>query len=426
MQRTEPSAPSSASLGPVALGPVALGPVTLRNRFIKTATYEGMSPGGVPSPALTRHHRELARGGVGLTTVAYCAVSDAGRTFGDQLLLEGEALPRLAELTKAVHDEGGHASLQLGHAGGFSKHRAGGRRASVGPSPGLNPYGVAAGMPLVRALTKPELEGVASDFVSAARRAVDVGFDAVELHLGHGYLLSQFLSPKKNRRTDDLGGSIEGRMRFPLEVVRRVLDAVGTRAAVLVKTNLDDGVPGGLGVDECTQVVRALEREGVHAAILSGGLVDASAFYLLRGGRPLSAMVDVERSRLQKAALRLFGALLVREVPYEPTFFLDLARRVRAATRLPLVYLGGVASGDDVARVFAEGFELVALGRALLHDPGFVKRLMADPGARSPCTHCNACVAEMDRPGGVVCVLSPEQLVARAREVAASAAASSR
>lgn len=398
---------------------VRIGPLTLPNRFVKTATYEGMSPGGVPSPALARHHRELARGGVGLTTVAYCAVSDAGRTFGDQLLLEGEALPRLRELTWAVHDEGGRVSLQLGHAGGFSKHRAGGRRASIGPSPGLNPYGVAAGMPFVRALTRSELARIADDFVSNARRAAEVGFDAVELHLGHGYLLSQFLSPKRNRRTDELGGSLEGRMRFPLEVVRRVLDAVGARTAVLVKTNLDDGVPGGLSVDDCITVVRGLEREGAHAAVLSGGLVDASAFYLLRGGRPLAAMIDVERSRLQKLALRLFGALLVHEVPYAPTFFLEQARRVRAQTKLPLAYLGGVASGDDVARALGEGFELVALGRALLHDPAFVKKLAADPTTRSACNHCNACIAEMDRPGGVVCALAPEQLVVRAREVAA-------
>jgi 2,4-dienoyl-CoA reductase-like NADH-dependent reductase (Old Yellow Enzyme family) len=400
--------------------PFVLGPLALRNRTVKTATYEGMVVDGMPAETLVRHHREIAAGGAGMTTVAYCAVSERGRTFEAQLVMRDEAMRSFRALTDAVHAEGAAASLQLGHAGGFTKDASrkshGGPR---GPSPGWNAYGLMKGMPRIAAMDEDDMARTARDFASAASRARDAGFDAVELHFGHGYLLSQFLSPFLNRRRDAYGGSTENRMRFPLRVLDAVRAALGPTFPVLCKTNLEDGVRGGLAIEESVTIARALEDRGASALVLSGGLVSHSAFHLLRGERPLGSMVEVEEDRAMKVALRVFGPIFVPRVPFAPLFFLDRAREVRRAVRLPLVYLGGVTSLDDAETAMREGFELVAIGRALLSDPDLPSRWARGERARTRCIPCNECIAEMDREGGVLCARRPEQVARRAREVEA-------
>jgi 2,4-dienoyl-CoA reductase-like NADH-dependent reductase (Old Yellow Enzyme family) len=390
-----------------ALTPFRLGGLTLRNRVIKTATFEGMSRGGVPSPALTDHHVELARGGVGMTTLAYVAVSPHGRTFADQLVMHESLVAQLRALTDAVHEAGAAVSIQLGHCGGFSKDLQQRRHdppGPLGPSRAINLYGVLQGLVFTKPMREVDIEAVPQQFALAATHARAAGFDAIELHLGHGYLLSQFLSPAVNRRRDRYGGSLENRLRLPLAVVRAVRTAVGPDVPILCKTNLRDDIPGGLELDEAVEIAKALEREGVDALVLSGGFVSHSAFYLLRGGRPLREMIAVERNPMQRMALRVFGPSVIEAHPFEPLFFLPLAREVRRAVSMPLCLLGGVVSGDNLATAMDEGFELVAMGRALLENPNFVRELDAGLVEQSACTHCNACVAEMDREG-VRCVL---------------------
>ncbi|MBI5498988.1 MAG: NADH:flavin oxidoreductase [Deltaproteobacteria bacterium] len=388
-----------------ALGPARLGGIELRNRFVKAGAYEGMCPGGEPSDALIEHHVRLARGGVGMTTVAYCAVSPDGRTFPQQMHLRPAIVPKLRELTAAVHAAGARASLQLGHCGFFSRNRevTGGR--PFGPSWKWNMYGTLVGMPLARPMTDDDIVRTVGEFGAAAERAVGAGFDAVELHLGHGYLLSQFLSPWTNRREDRWGGPLRNRLRFPVEVVREVRRRIGRDAPLLCQVNLRDGFPGGLEVDEAAAVAQALEAEGVDALVLSGGFTSRDAFYLFRGGIPLRQMIEVEHSAMQKTALALFGPFVLSEHPFEELYFLELAKRVRAAVRMPLGYLGGVVSRAGVERAMREGFDFVVLGRALVADPDLVERWGRGAVERSRCDACNRCVAEMDRPGGVRCVL---------------------
>ena len=192
-----------------ALTPTRLAGLRLRNRVIKTATFEGMSPGGIPTPALIEHHAQIARGGVAMTTLAYCAVSEHGRTFADQLVMTDALAAALRPLTDAVHEAGAAASIQLAHCGGFSKdlrQRALTPRGPLGPSRAINLYGVMQGLIWTKAMDAATIEAVPAQFAAAAVRARDAGFDAVELHLGHGYLLSQFLSPAVNRRRDRWGG----------------------------------------------------------------------------------------------------------------------------------------------------------------------------------------------------------------------------
>lgn len=391
-------------MAPSIFEPAQLGPLPLRNRIIKTATYEGMTPGGVPSPALTAHHTELARGGVGMTTVAYCSVSPDGRTFGEQLYMREAILPQLGALTAAVHEAGARVSLQLGHCGAFSKNKQLAGRRPLAPSFAVNEYGLMSGMPFTRAMSERDMETVIDEFGSAAGLAVRAGFDAVELHLGHGYLLSQFISPATNQRRDRWGGSLDNRMRLPLAVVAAVRRRVGNDVPILCKTNLRDGFRGGLQIDESVGVAQRLEAAGVNALVLSGGFTSKSPFYLFRGKRPLKEMIEVEKNPLQRLVLRFLGARVIKEYPFHEMFFLDDARAVRQAVRMPLVLLGGVLSRRSLETAMQEGFDFVALGRALIADPDLVNRMQRGEIEKSRCNSCNKCVAEMDR-GGVRCVL---------------------
>ncbi|HEU0197687.1 MAG TPA: NADH:flavin oxidoreductase, partial [Nevskiaceae bacterium] len=194
-----------------AFQPLKLGPLALRNRFIKSGTNEGMSRQMLPTAALVKHHRDIAAGGVGMTTVAYCSVSLDGRTFDEQLLLRPEAVPYLRVLTDAVHVEGAAISAQVTHCGCFSLLESLSGKRPMSASGGFNPTSALVGHYFKRAMTEADLEQVAGEFVAGAKVARDAGFDAVELHMGHGYLLSQFLSPKYNRRTDRYGGGPEQR-----------------------------------------------------------------------------------------------------------------------------------------------------------------------------------------------------------------------
>ena len=387
-----------------AFEPARLGKLELRNRFVKAGAYEGMCPNGVPSEALVKHHVDIANGGVGMTTVAYCAVSPDGRTFEQQMYMHEGVVAPLRRLTDAVHATGAKVSLQLGHCGSFSRSREIPGRWPYGPRLEWNMYGTLAGVPLARAMNEDDIARVIDEFGEAAARALTAGFDAVELHLGHGYLLSQFISPARNRRRDRWGGSLENRMRLPLEVVRRVRQRVGPEVPILCKTNLRDGFRGGLGIDESVEVARKLEAEGVDALVLSGGFTSRNPFYLFRGGIPLKEMVQVEHNPMQKVALLLFGPFIMHRYPFEELYFLEDAKRVRAAVRMPLCYIGGVVSAEGVGRVMQEGFDFVVLGRGLIADPDLVGKLERGVLQRTRCDACNKCVAEMDRPDGVRCV----------------------
>jgi 2,4-dienoyl-CoA reductase-like NADH-dependent reductase (Old Yellow Enzyme family) len=239
--------------------------------------------------------------------------------------------------------------------------------------------------------------------VAAAGLAREAGFDAVELHLGHGYLLSQFLSPATNRRTDEFGGSPAARARFPLAVVERVRAALPPGFPVLAKVNLRDGFRGGFELADCVQLARWLAARGADALVLSGGFVSRDAFYLFRGERPLRAMIAAERSLPQKVALALFGPLVIRAHPFEPMYFLPLAREVRRAVDLPLVLLGGVTALEHLHAARREGFELVAMARALVHDPKLVARYQAGEATVSGCVPATAAWPRWTAPGGVRC-----------------------
>jgi 2,4-dienoyl-CoA reductase-like NADH-dependent reductase (Old Yellow Enzyme family) len=385
---------------PDPFAPVKLGPVTLRNRVIKAATFEGMTPDHVVTDRLVAFHRRFAAGGVGMTTVAYCGVSKQGCGTPNEMIVSDEAVPGLARLADAVHDEGAAVSAQIGHAGAVAA--ATGVR-GVGPSPIFSPLA----MRRTRELTEDGIEGIVADFVAAAGRLADAGFDAVELHFGHGYLVSEFLSPKLNKRRDRWGGSLENRARLARRIAVAVRERVGDRLAVLAKLNMTDGVPGGLWLDESVEVARMLEADGALDAIeLTGGSSLENPMYLFRGEAPLREMAAVMPSRVTRLGFRLVGGRFLHSYPYEDAYFLEYARQFRAALSMPLVLLGGIGSRATLDTAMAEGFDFVAMGRALLRQPDLVAEMADGATSASLCVHCNKCMPTIY--GGTHCVLVPE------------------
>jgi 2,4-dienoyl-CoA reductase-like NADH-dependent reductase (Old Yellow Enzyme family) len=391
----------SAAAAPDPFAPARLGPLPLRNRILKAATFEGATRDQVVSERLVEFHRRVAAGGVALTTVAFCAVSADGAGTPNELVLSQAAVPGLRRLADAVHAEGAAVAAQIGHAGAVAA--AAGLR-GLSPSPVFSPMA----MRRTRGASDADLERIARDFAAAARIVVEAGFDAIEIHLGHGYLLSEFLSPKLNRRRDELGGSLENRARFPRQVVRAVRDAAPAQVAVTAKLNMADGVPGGLWLDESVAFARMLEADGALDAIeLTGGSSLENPMYLFRGEAPLREMARAMPQPM-RTAFRLFGRRFLPEYPYEEAYFLPYARQFRAALRMPLILLGGVSQLDTIRLAMAEGFEFVAMGRALLREPDLVEKLRTGASRGSLCVHCNKCMPTIYR--GTHCVLvAPEE-----------------
>jgi 2,4-dienoyl-CoA reductase-like NADH-dependent reductase (Old Yellow Enzyme family) len=381
---------------PDPFAPARLGPVTLCNRIVKAATFEGLTGEHVVNDRLIEFHTRVAAGGVGMTTLAYCAVSPEGCGTPNELVLTPEARPGLARLAEAVHAEGAAVSAQIGHAGAVA---AGTGIKAVSPSPMFSPLA----MRRTRGATAGDVVRITGEFARGARLVADAGFDAVEVHLGHGYLPSEFLSPRLNRRTDDWGGSLENRARFPRAIVAAVREAVGDRVAVVAKLNMADGVRGGLWLDESVAVARMLEADGGLDAIeLSAGSSLQNPMYLFRGEAPVAEMARA-MPRPIRPVFRLFGRAFLREYPYEEAYLLPYARQFRAVLDLPLILLGGINRLDTVTGALAEGFDFVAMGRALLREPDLVNRWRAGRTGEGLCVHCNKCMATIYR--GTRCVL---------------------
>ena len=370
---------------------VTLGPLTLRNRTIRSAAFESMCPGNKPSQQLLDYHTSVARGGVGMTTVAYAAVTRSGLSFDRQLWMRPEIVPGLRVLTDAVHREGAAASIQLGHCGNMS-HKSICGCTPVGASTGFNLYSPT----FVRGLRADELPGMARAYAQSVRLAHEAGFDAVEIHAGHGYLISQFLSPYTNHRTDLFGGSLDNRMRFMDMVMSEVMHAAAeTGIAVLVKMNMRDGFRSGMDIDESLQVARRLEESGAHALVLSGGFVSKAPMYVMRGEMPIRTMTHYMTQWWLKWGVRMVGKWMIPTVPFKEAYFLEDALRFRQEIKMPLVYVGGLVSRQKIDEVLDCGFEAVQMGRALLNEPDFVNRMKVEDAARCQCRHSNYCIARM-------------------------------
>lgn len=369
-----------------------IGPLTLRNRTIRSAAFESMCPGHEPSQMLHDYHTSVARGGVGMTTVAYAAVEESGLSFDRQLVMRPEIIPGLRRLTEGIHKEGAAAGIQLGHCGNMSHKEICGC-IPVGASTGFNLYSPT----LVRGLRRDELPALAKNFGRAVNLAREAGFDSVEIHCGHGYLIDQFLNTYFNRRHDEYGGSLENRMRFMTMCMEEVMKAAGNDMAVVVKMNMRDGLKRpGTTIEESIEIAKRLQQLGTHAIVLSGGLVSATPMYVMRGEMPIHTMTHYMDKAWLKYGVRACGKMMVPTVPYQEAFFLEDALRFRQAMPdMKFIYVGGLVAGDKINEVLSHGFEAVQMARSLLNEPDFVNRLKEDPHHRCGCRHSNYCIARM-------------------------------
>lgn len=371
--------------------PGKIGPVELRNRTIRSAAFEGMGKDYSPTDMLRDYHVSVARGGVGMTTLAYAGVCRSALSFTTQLWLRPEIVPQLLDITDSIHAEGAKASIQIGHCGNMT-HRSTAGGMPVGATTGFNLYSPT----FCRGLRPDELTVLARYFGDAVCLARDSGFDCVEVHAGHGYLISQFLSPYTNRRRDSFGGPLANRMKFMDMCLDEVMKAARSDMGVLVKTNMRDGFRGGLEIDDCLEVARRIESHGVHGIVLSGGFVSKAPMYVMRGEMPIYSMTYYMKQLWLKYGVRLCGKMMIPPVPFKELYFLDDARIFRRELKLPLIYVGGVCSRANADTVLDdEGFDFVQMGRALLNEPDFVNRMKNEGGHQSPCEHINYCIARM-------------------------------
>ena len=375
---------------PDVFAPATLGPVQLRNRTVKAATFEGRTPDGLVTDELIEYHLAPARGGVGLTTVAYLAVAPEGRTHKEVIVVNDAAAPGLARIADAVHQTGAKIGGQLGHAGPVANGRSNGIHALAAsrmPSP--------MSMQMIRSCTEADITRITKDYVRTARIMADAGFDVLEIHMAHGYLLSSFLAPQQNRRKDGWNGSLENRSRFARQVARAVREEVGGSVAVTAKIGLTDGSKAGFSMPESLEFAQLLESDGTLDALeLSGGSSLLNPMYLFRGGVPLKEFAATMPAALRLGLKSPIGKQFFKTYPFQEAYFEEKALVFREALSMPLIMLGGINTRATMDRAMAEGFDFVAMGRALLREPDLVNRMQAGEVTSGVCSHCNLCMAK--------------------------------
>lgn len=376
--------------------PFQLGPITLRNRIIRSAAFENMCRNNRPTQQLQDYHVSVARGGVGMTTVAYCAVDLSGVSFDGQLYVRDEILPDMRKLTDAIHAEGAKASIQLGHCGNMT-HFYSCHCMPVSASNGFNLYSPT----IHRRLKRSEIHELVRKFGEAVDFSRKAGFDCVEIHAGHAYLISQFLAKRTNRRRDEYGGSFENRVRFLNEVLDEVMLHAGDDMAVIVKTNMWDDCRGGITLEEGIRVAKEIARHKVHGIVLSGGTVSASPMTILGGAMPINTLahyMPMKSFWWLKAALHLpgVGHFMIPTKPFHELYFMEKAKIFQQQiTDVPLIYVGGVQSGDNCQTIIDEGFPLFQIAHVLIKDPDFVKHVQQNPHYHAGCRRSNYCVGRM-------------------------------
>jgi len=375
---------------PDPFAPANLGPLTLRNRFIKAATFEGVTPEGLVTQELIDFHLRPVRGGIAMTTVAYLAVAPEGRTDPGCMWLRPEALPGLRRLTDTIHAEGALVAGQIGHAGPVANAKRNGAT-SLGPGQMFNPMS----MRTTRAIDEAGIARVTEDYARGARLMVEAGFDSIEIHLAHNYLLSSFLSPRFNKRDDDWAGSLENRARFARQVVAAVRAEVPATVAVTAKISLNDGVPGGFRPPDSTEFAALLEADGhLDALEMTGGSSLANPIYLFKGEAPRKDFAKALPFPMN-LGFKLFGKKFMPSYPFEEAYFRPMALEVRQRVSMPLIFLGGINNLATVRQAMTDGFDFVAMGRAVLREPDLVTRMQEGLQTEGDCIHCNRCMVSI-------------------------------
>lgn len=354
--------------------------VKLKNRMIRSATWEGMcEPDGRPTRKLMDYYCDLVKGGIGLIITGYTYVRQDGKQLpGKMGIYTDDFAPEFKQMTRAVHDLNGKIAVQLVHAGGQTDSKSAGRQ-PVAPS-GIK---VGAFPETPRALSILEIEGLTDAFALAARRAKKWGFDAVQIHGAHGYLVSQFLSPLTNRRKDEYGGNLENRSRFLFDVYEKIRTQVGKNFPVLIKFNGADHVENGLTIDDAVQIAERLSSCGIDAIEISSGTA-------------ASGEKGPARKKINS--------------PEKEAYNLDLALCIKKKVSCPVICVGGFRSLPIAQKAIAEdGMDFIALSRPLIREPDLPKKWANNETGSAECISCNKCFMPGLSKGGIYCVAKKKE-----------------
>jgi 2,4-dienoyl-CoA reductase-like NADH-dependent reductase (Old Yellow Enzyme family) len=359
--------------------------MTLQNRIVRSATWEGMCDAdGKPTPKLIAFYRELARGNVGLIMTGYTFVSPEGKQLPGKMGIHSDDFADIMkEMTGAVHEDGGKICIQLVHAGGQTDASNAGQKPLAPSAIETDQY-----PELPAEISGEEIDRITAAFGNGARRAKEWGFDGVQLHGAHGYLINQFLSPLTNQRQDEYGGSIENRCRFLLESYRAIRNAVGPDFPVMIKLNGSDNLAGGLTIEDAVFAAKALDKEGIDCIEVSGGT-------------PASADQTPARTKINS--------------PEKEAYNLPLARQIRPAVKCPIMVVGGFRSFEIAEKTIQESADYISMARPFIREPGLAKRWQE--GDRSParCISCNSCFMPGIKEGGIYCVVEKKEQEKKAK-----------
>lgn len=354
--------------------------MSLTNRFVRSATWEGMcETSGRPTTKLASCYRDLAAGGTALIITGYTFVRPDGKQLpGKMGIHTKDFAAEMRSLTQAVHKEGGKICIQLVHAGGQTTAQIAGRRPLAPSAVRVEQFPEEP-----QAMSRQDIDEIISAFGECALRAKEYGFDAVQLHAAHGYLINQFLSPLTNRRSDLYGGPVDNRCRFLLEVYRRVRSEVGPDFPVLIKLNGSDNLEGGLDISDAIHAARLLDQEKIDAIEVSGG-TSAS-------GEKVPVRTKIDR-------------------PGREAYNLALAREIKKAVRCPVMTVGGFRSLDVINKTLIEdGIDYISMARPLIREPRLINRWKEGDVSPASCISCNGCFKPGFREGGIYCVVEKKE-----------------
>ncbi len=381
---------------PILFERTSIKTMELKNRLVRSATHEGMADeNGFPTRNLFELYEGLAKGGVGLIITGYAFVSHDGKSpfIGMQGIDKDEYIPKYRKLVDTVHQHGAKIAMQIVHCGRQTTKEAIGMQ-PLAPSPVKDK----SLFVMPGEMTNEDIERIIEAFAQASRRVMESGFDAVQIHGAHGFLINQFLCPHTNRRKDKWGGSLENRIRFVKELYKQCRRQVGDDYPILIKINAYDNMKKGLKLEESVVMAKRMAEMGFDGIEVSCGIGE-DGFSTFRGEFPLDVFLDEwdmykNKNPLFRFMMRRFGKKLIKPLQLTQAFNLESAQAIKTAINIPVFLVGGVTDPAIMERIVKSGdVDYISLSRALIADPKFPKKIRKGSQKISGCIHCNLCAA---------------------------------
>lgn len=375
--------------------PMKINGMQLKNRLVRSATYEHMATeDGKVTDQMINFYSKLAKGGVGLIMLGYTYIQENGHCAPGQIgIYSDDHIPGLRKLVDEIHNHDAKVGLQIAHAGRQTTPAAIGGQIPLAPS-AIEPDPLFNTSP--REMTEKEISETINAFGTAAQRTREAGFDAVQIHAAHGYLVAQFLSPHTNRRTDKWGGNLENRMQFLTEVNNSVRSAVGDNYPVLTKLSVEEGLENGITIKDASDIAMKLSQLGIDAIEISGGTIVDTVFMMSRGDVPID-LITRDADPAAKEQMEAFLYSIKDTVKYEEAYWLKHAEKIKEVIGdVPLILVGGMKYPQTMAKILEENkADLISLSRSLIREPNFPMEMAEGRKDPSKCAFCNRCLMEI-------------------------------